>query len=164
VSDPPPQHDAVLREGLASALYVALVLLATLVVVPLDRLPSDRAMVELVVGAAAGLVVAHWVAFRLATRLADEGGRWSAEAAREGAAQLVGGVAVACCAAVPFLFLDGRAALLGSLVVLAAVPALAGVAIARRQARSWPAAIGYGAAALVLAGASVVAKAALTAH
>ena len=155
---------AVVREGLASALYVSLVLLASLAVVPVDRLPSDQAMVELLLGSAVGLVAAHWVAFRFAARVTTEGGAWTTHAAREGGAQLAGGLTVAAMAAVPFLFLDGRSALICSLVLLALVPALAGYVIARRQDRSPLVALAYAAAALVLAGAVVVLKASLAAH
>lgn len=156
--------DAELREALASGLYIALVLLATLAVIPVDRLPSDAEMVKILLGSAVGLVAAHWIAFRFASRIATEGGEWTSHAAREAGAQLAGGLVVAVAAAVPFLLLDGRSAILASLVVLALVPALAGYGIARRQGRSRPVAVAFAAGALVIAGAIVVLKASLSAH
>lgn len=156
--------DAELREALASALYVALVLITTLAVLPVDRIPSDQEMVKLLLGSAVGLVAAHWIAFRFASRIATDGGEWTTEAAREAGAQLVGGLAVAAAAAVPFLFLDGRSAVLASLVVLALVPALAGYGIARRQGRSRLAALSFALGALIVAGLVVTLKATLSAH
>ena len=101
---------ALARELLASALYVALVLLAALIAVPADRLPPDADMVWLMLGTAIGLLLAHWLAFRLAARITAEDGGWTPSAAQEAAAQLMGGLAVAVLAAAPFLVLDGTAA------------------------------------------------------
>jgi hypothetical protein len=74
----------VLREFLASALYLAVVLLAVLVAAPDDRLPSGGPLVGLLVGllvgTAIGLTLAHWFAFRLAADLTalDETDLWAA--------------------------------------------------------------------------------------
>lgn len=125
------------REFFAAALYMALVLLAVLVAVPTERLPSDESVVGLLIGSAIGLTLAHWLAFRLAAHLTEDGGFAAQSAAREAAAQIAGGVGVATLGAVPFLLLDGEAALTGALVVLAAMPALTGLAIARLRGRSW---------------------------
>jgi hypothetical protein len=57
----------VAREFFAAALYTALVLLAALVAVPVDRLPDDADLVATMAGTAIGLVLAHWLAFRLRT-------------------------------------------------------------------------------------------------
>lgn len=149
------EHDAHLRvlgrELLASALYVALVLLAALIAVPADRLPPDADMVWLILGTAVGLLLAHWLAFRLAARITTEAGSWTPSAAQEAGAQLVGGLAVAMLAAVPFLVLDGTAARVGSLLILAALPAVAGCLIARLRGRSWLFALTAGGLVLVLA-------------
>jgi hypothetical protein len=101
------------REFFAAALYMALVLLAALVAVPTERLPSDAAVVGLLIGSATGLMLAHWLAFRLAANVTGEAGFAAKSAAREAAAQIGGGLAVAVPAALPFLFLDGKAALTG---------------------------------------------------
>lgn len=139
------------REMLASALYVALVLLAALIAVPDDRLPSDTDMVRLMLGTAVGLLLAHWLAFRLAARITAEDGGWTPSAAQEAGAQLIGGLAVAVLAAAPFLVMDGPAARVGSLLVLAALPAVTGCLIARLRGRSWVFAITAGGLVLALA-------------
>lgn len=125
------------RELLAASLYMALVLLAALVAFPVDRLPSDEIVVATLLGTALGLVLAHWLAFRLAAHLTDEGGVWSGSAPQEAAAQIAGGLAVAGIASLPFLILDGADALRVSLLLLAAMPALTGLVIARVRGRSW---------------------------
>jgi hypothetical protein len=151
----------VLREGYASALYVALVVFSTLVAVPADRLPSDPVVVELLFGVSLGLIVAHRLAFRVAVRL-TEGGLWTTSAAREAAAQLVGGLAAAALGALPYLLLDGAAARTTSLVLLAAVPAAAGGAIARQRREPWPRVLLWSAAVFLLAQAAVALKVTLS--
>ncbi len=128
---------ALAREALASALYVAPVLLAILVAVPRTRLPSDMVLVQLILSAGLGLVVAHWVAFRLAAPMTSHGGAWSVAAAQEASAALAGGVLTAVVAALPFMLLDGTAALTSSLLLLAAMPAVAAGLVARLRGGSW---------------------------
>lgn len=155
----PAAHRRVLvREMLASALYVALVLLGALIAVPTDRLPSDSDMVRLMLGTAVGLLLAHWLAFRLAARITAEDGGWTPSAAQEAGAQLIGGLAVAALAAAPFLVLDGPAARVGSLLILAALPAVTGCLIARLRGRSWVFAMTAGGLVLALAVGVVVLK------
>jgi hypothetical protein len=125
------------REFFAAGLYMALVLLAVLVAVPAEKVPSNETMIGLLFGSAIGLTLAHWLAFRLAAQLTEEGGFAAESAAREAGAQVVGGLGVAALASVPFLVSDGDAALNGALVVLAAMPALAGLGIARLRGASW---------------------------
>ena len=146
------------REFFAAALYMALVLLAVLVAVPTESLPSDEAVVGLLIGSAIGLTLAHWLAFRLAAHLTEEGGFAAQSAAREAAAQVAGGVGVAVLAAAPFVVLDGEAALTGALVVLAALPALTGLAIARLRGRSWLSSLVTAAVVLLLAVVVVLVK------
>jgi hypothetical protein len=137
-ADADARHRRVLaRELLASAMYVALVLLAALVAVPHDRLPTDGDIVRLVLGTAVGLLLAHWLAFRLAARITAEDGGWSPTAAQEAGAQLTGGFAVALLASAPFVLLDGTAAVVVSMLILASLPALTGALIARLRGRSW---------------------------
>lgn len=164
MSEADPGHEEgrlAAREFFAAALYMALVLLAALVAVPIDRLPPDEAVAGLLLGSAIGLTLAHWLAFRLAAHLTVEGGFATESAAREAGAQVGGGVAVAVVAALPFLLLDGEAAVMGSLVLLAALPALAGMSIARLRGGSWLASLVTGAVVLTLAVVVVVVKAAL---
>ena len=148
----------VAREFSAAALYMALVLLAALVAVPVDRLPDDADLVATMAGTAIGLVLAHWLAFRLAAHLTAEGGFGAASAARE--AGFLTDEALyremeALVASVPYLVLDGEDALSFTLVLLAALPALTGLAIARLRGRSWvesviTAGIVFGTAVLVV--------------
>lgn len=153
------EHRRVLaREFLASTLYLTLVLLAALVAVPVDRLPSDERLVWVVLGTSLGLLLAHWFAFRLATRITTEQGAWSPSAAREAGAQLSGGLCVALLAAAPFVLLDGSAALWTSLLLLAALPAVAGLLVARLGGRTWVFAVTTGVVTLVVALAVVVLK------
>ena len=138
-----PRSDQTLaaREFLAAALYMALVLLAALVALPKEALPGDTAMVSLLIGTAVGLILAHWVAFRLAAALTTEGGVPEASAAREAVAQISGGVLVGVIAAVPYMLWDDQTAYLLALLLLAIIPGAAGVAIARLRSKRWPTAL-----------------------
>jgi hypothetical protein len=127
---------ALAREFFASALYVALVLLAALVALPRDRLPTDRAVMATLFGTALGLVLAHFVAFRFAAHFTAEAGRAEAPLIQEAGAGLAGGLLVAIIAGIPYVVLDGDDALLGSLIALATLPAIMGGAIARLRGRT----------------------------
>jgi hypothetical protein len=156
-----PHQRVLAREFFAAALYMALVLLAALVGFPSARLPSDHVVVVTLIGTAFGLILAHWLAFRLAAHLTDEGGVWSGSAPQEAAAQIAGGVGVAVLAALPFVVLDGAEALRISLLLLAAMPALTGLAIARLRQRSWLGSSIFAAVVFVVALGVVEVKAAL---
>ena len=73
----------------------------TVIAVPHERLPPDADIVRLMIGTAVGLLLAHWLAFRLAARITAEDGGWSPSAAQEAGAQLTGGFAVALLASAP---------------------------------------------------------------
>lgn len=165
-TDPSPGHhdthrQILRREFLAAALYMAMVLLAGLVVVPTESLPSDWTIVAAMLGTAVGLIVAHFLAFRLASHLSDASGTWPGSAAQEAGAQVLGGLAVAAVGAVPFLLLDGTPALRVSLFALAAMPAVVGLGIARSRGRSWLSSALFTAAVLALALGVVLLKSAL---
>jgi hypothetical protein len=147
---------ALAREFFASALYVAIVLLAALIALPKARLPSDTAVAATLLGTAVGLVVAHFVAFRFAAHFTAEGGVADTPVIQEAGAGLAGGAMVAVLAALPFAVWDGEDALIAALVALALLPALMGLSIARLRGRSWTgsilaAAIGFLVAALAVA-------------
>lgn len=127
---------ALAREFFASALYVALVLLAALLALPRDRLPTDHAVMATLFGTALGLVLAHFVAFRFAAHFTAEAGRAEAPLIQEAAAGMAGGLLVAVIAGIPYVLFEGDDALLGSLVALATLPAIMGGAIARLRGRS----------------------------
>jgi hypothetical protein len=163
VTDPPlipgdderSQHHRILaREFFASALYVALVLLAALVALPRDRLPSDQAVLATMFGTALGLILAHFFAFRFAAHFTADGGRAEAPVIQEAGAGLAGGLLVALVAGIPYVLFDGDDALLGSLIALATLPAIMGGAIARLRGRSRTEALM--AAGLGLVGAMVI--------
>jgi hypothetical protein len=143
------RRQLVVREFAASALYVATVLLTEMVAIPRSQLPSDRAVVGILVGTAVGLTLAHWLAFRLASQLTTHRGAWEQSAGEEGLAQFAGAGAIAVLGALPFLVLDGTAAYRTALLVLAVQPAAAGTAIARMRGTRWLRA--FAAGALVLA-------------
>lgn len=140
IGPPDPRHRQVLaREFLASALYVAIVLLTALVALPRARMPSDISVVATMVGTAVGLIAAHFVAFRLAAHMTSEAGVAPAPVLEEAGAGFAGGLMVAILAALPFAVLDGNDALLATLIALAILPALMGLAIARLRGYSWTA-------------------------
>ena len=84
---------ALAREFFASALYVALVLLAALVALPRDRLPTDHAVMATLFGTALGLVLAHLVAVRFAAHFTAEAGRAETPLIQEAGAGLGRGLA-----------------------------------------------------------------------
>jgi hypothetical protein len=142
---------ALAREFFASALYVALVLLAALVALPRDRLPTDRAVMATLFGTALGLVLAHFVAFRFAAHFTAEAGRAETPLIQEAVAGLAGGLLVAIIAGLPYVVFDGDDALLGSLIALATLPAIMGGAIARLRGRSWTQSLAAAGLALITA-------------
>jgi hypothetical protein len=142
---------ALAREFFASALYVALVLLAALVALPRDRLPTDRAVMATLFGTALGLVLAHFVAFRFAAHFTAEAGRAEAPLIQEAGAGLAGGLLVAIIAGIPYVLVEGDDALLGSLIALATLPAIMGGAIARLRGRSLTQSLAAAGLALVAA-------------
>lgn len=150
------------REFVVSALYLALALWATALIVPPDILPSKWIVVAEVFGIALGLLLMHWLAFSLAVQLVDHA-KLDALLFKEGAAQIAGVLAVAAVAVLPFIILDrANIALTTTLLLLAAIPVLTGYAIARqrRQSRSRSATIAL--AVAVIAFAVVWLKIALT--
>src|SRR5665648_468396 len=84
------ERTALVREFLASGLYLALILWATSMVLPDDDLPSDYVIITEIFGITVGLLLAHWLAFRLAAQLAEHG-VWKPMLAKEAIAQLAGG-------------------------------------------------------------------------
>lgn len=162
IGPPDPHHrQALAREFLASALYVAIVLLTALVALPRARMPSDISVVATMLGTAVGLIAAHFVAFRLAAHMTSEAGVAPAPVLEEAGAGFAGGLTVAILAALPFAILDGNDALLATLIALAILPALMGLAIARLRGHSWAASAMTAGIVLIIALAVVALKTAL---
>lgn len=125
-----------IREGVLMALYIGLSLLAVLVVSPSpDAEDTAREVAGTVFLTALGLVLAHQVAFRLATRLVS-GGELDAEARSALRAQLKAGFLVAVAAALPVLLLGGDTGLLISELLILAMVVVVGFAVARSAGRS----------------------------
>lgn len=130
------EKTVLIREFVVSALYLALALWATALIIPPELLPSKWIVVAEVFGIAVGLLLMHWLAFSLAVQLVDRADL-DAMLVKEGVAQLAGGLAVAAVAVVPFIVIDRmNLALTATLWLLAAIPALTGYAIARQRGES----------------------------
>jgi hypothetical protein len=146
------------REFVATGLYLDLVLLAALVVAPEDHLPEAHDIALLILGGSAGLLAAHWLAFRLAVQVTTEG-NWHKAASQEVVAQLAGGLGVALLAATPFLvFPATTTALRVSLILLITPLAAAGLVIGRMSGRSWVASAALAGLALAVAAVVVTLK------
>lgn len=117
------------REAFTMALYVAICLLAAMIAAP--EKDEHAHAIGIVWGISIGLVLAHLFAFRLAARLVSPGAL-DAEDARLAGAQLGGGVAVALLATIPVILLPTHREITWAEVVLAALIAAAGYAVARR--------------------------------
>lgn len=99
------------------ALYISLSLLAVLVALPAHDEPSGTTAAVTVVVSAVGLVLAHYVAFRLSSRLVDQG-LVTTESLHLLGAQLSGALPVAIVAGLPPLVLGGTAGRILSEVLL----------------------------------------------
>jgi hypothetical protein len=123
------------REALTMALYVGLSILAVIITLPVANEHDDNrvkaGLTVLITGI--GLVLAHHVAFRLSTRLVNEG-VLTPESVEALAAQALGGLTVAVLAAIP-VFVFGESPGEGiSAVVLLALVAVVGYRSARKSA------------------------------
>lgn len=124
-----------IREGVLMALYIGLSLLAVLVVSPSpDAEDTAREVAGTVFLTALGLVLAHQVAFRLATRLVNKG-KLDEEAHSALRAQWVAGLAVSVAAALPVLLLGGDDGLLLSELLMLGLVAVVGYAVGRAAGR-----------------------------
>ena len=129
-----PHELELTREALTMALYLSLSLLAVLITLP-EITNDDRrwAAGSTVLVAALGLLLAHHLAFRLSSRLVNEG-LLTPESMLALKAQAYGGVPVALIAALPVFVLGERPGEGVSTVVLAALVAWAGYRSARKRA------------------------------
>ena len=117
-----PERLEFLREVTTMALYVGLSLLAVLLALP-DASGEDNRVQEglVVLVTGLGLVLAHHVAFRMSTRLVNDG-LLTAESFEAMRAQALGGIPVALLAAVPvFLLGEDPGELVAELLLLGLV-------------------------------------------
>ena len=125
-----------IREGVLMALYIGLSLLAVLLVSPSpDEDDTAREVAATVFLTALGLVLAHQVAFRLATRLVNHGDL-DAAARTALTAQRKAGLLVAVVAALPVLLLGGEVGLLVSELLMLGLVAVVGYAVGRASGRT----------------------------
>ncbi len=141
------------------ALYVAICLLAALTTLHDD---SDR-LLPLVWGTTVGLAAAHWVAFRVSTRLVTGGAIGEHDAAIAGA-QLVGAVAVATICTPIALLLPAAQERDVIRLELAAFLAVVGYTVASLSGASRARSIVYAGNVAVIALAVAIAKNLLAGH
>ena len=141
------------KEALTMALYVAICLMASLIVIP----ESDEAHTKvwgLIWGVTLGLALAHWFAFRVSARMVGAGTVRSSDI-ELAVAQLLGAACVAVVVSVGVLLLPDTVELEGAEYILAALISLIGFAVARGAGASLLRAVVY--ALCVLVGAVTIA-------
>jgi hypothetical protein len=141
------------KEALTMALYVAIYLMASLIVVP-ESTVGPTQVFGLIWGVTLGLALAHWFAFRVSARMVGAGTVRSSDIELIGA-QLLGAGGVAVVVSFGVLLLPDSAELEGAEYVLAALISLIGFAVARGAGVSRPRAVAY--SLVVLAGAVSIA-------
>jgi hypothetical protein len=123
--------DPLRREITTMVLYVAIVLLATVVAVPSADLVDDTEIIAILWGAAAGLAVAHWFAFHLAAQLYS-GGSVHRDDVRSGGLQVAAALLVALVSTLPMLLFGDRVGAGSAVIVLTGVIAAVGYIASRK--------------------------------
>lgn len=151
------------REAATMGLYVTIVLLATLAFLD-ERAGDDRGRVLTIVwGEAFGLALAHWFAFRVASRLASHG--WpDRDAHKLVVAELLGASLAGIAATIPILVLPDTASLDAARISLALLLFAAGFAVARMAGARWLRSLLYGAGVLGVGLAVALIKNTITSH
>lgn len=117
------------------ALYISLSLLAVLVAFPKNDHLSGLAAAATLLATAVGLVLAHHVAFRLSSRLVDQG-LVTTESLQALGAQMAGALPVAVVAAVPpLLFGTDTGRVVSELLLLAFVAGVGYLAVRQSASR-----------------------------
>ena len=148
------EHGLELRkEALTMSLYVAICLLASLIVIP-ESTAGHTNLIGLTWGITVGLALAHWFAFRVSARMAG-GGTVRATDIELIGAQLLGAASVAVLVSVGVLLLPDSVELEGAEFLLSALISLVGFAVARGAGASLFRAVVY--ALFVLASAVTIA-------
>lgn len=145
------------REIATVVLYVAVVLLATIVALPAEELEAEESIAAIIWGAAGGLALAHWFAFHLAGQL-YAGDRVEAEELLSGASQVTAALGVAFVATVPLFISRGEAGAGSAALVLAGVIALVGYRTSRRMGARPARAVLHSAGTLAIGGVVVAIK------
>jgi hypothetical protein len=140
------------REANTMALYVAICLLAALTALP-DADDSHTHLLGVIWGVTVGLAAAHWLAFRMATRLVGAGRVRRADI-EVAAAQVAGAATVAVLASIPVVVFPASYELEVTGSLLAAFIAAVGFVAMRGGGASRPTALLY--ALVVLLGAATV--------
>jgi hypothetical protein len=146
----------VVREATTMALYVSLSLLAVFVVLPVGNEDNrvEAGLTVLLTGI--GLVLAHHVAFRVSSRLVNDG-LLDPESVRALQAQALGGIPVAVLAAIPVFVLGESPGEEVSELLLVALVALVGYRAARQRATPLRALV-YAGGLVVMVGVVIVVK------
>jgi len=148
------------REAVTMALYVALTLLTALVAIPGDDVDGTLGTAALIWAGAAGLALAHWLAFDVAGRLYR-----TAHLDRVhklgGPVSLAAALAVALITSIPLLVAPDDIAAEMAICVLTFILGAAGFAVGRRGGASLPRSLGGGVAVLAVAAIVVGIKIAL---
>lgn len=145
------------------ALYVAICLIGVLIAREDEIEQTHARVLGIIWGTAMGLALAHWFAFRLSARLVARG-TVHRQDALIGLAQLRGAIGVALAATVPVILLPASAELDAVRLVLAALIAAVGYAVARSGGASGARSLLYAAAMLGLATLVAIAKNHLAGH
>jgi hypothetical protein len=152
---------AVIRESITMGLYITISLLAVLAAQPHGD-ATTVAVLTVVWGTTLGLTVAHWLAFRLTSRL-FAGTELSSHDRMAMAGQAIAALGVAAVASVP-LVLSASAGLAWSRSLLAGLVGLFAFGTARRHGASRGRALTYALIVVVIALAVAIGKYLLTGH
>jgi hypothetical protein len=148
------------REAVTMALYVSITLLAALLAIPDDDVPGTLRTAALIWGAAAGLALAHWLAFDVGARLFQ-----TAHLDRlhrlGGPVSLAAALTVATVTTIPMLIAPNDVASEVAISVLALILAAAGFAVGRRSGAGLMRALAGGVLLLAVAGVVVAIKIAI---
>lgn len=124
-------HFERLREAVTMALYVGFSLLAVLLATPTSYLEHSRVRVATALALTAlGLILAHYLAFRLSTRLLNRG-VLDEESLGLLAAQFLGGLPIVAAVSVPVLLFGGPTGVRVSELLILAMVAAVGFITAR---------------------------------
>jgi len=150
-------------EGATMALYVAVVLLASLVVLKDNRNANDVDLVELIWGTTLGLALAHFFAFRISSRLVRRTS-FDRHDMRMALAQLGGAAAVALLCTIPVVLLPADSEDDAIRLVLGLLLGIAGYAAGRGGGGSRLRSLALGAATFAIGVSVALLKNALVGH